>query len=401
MTRGTIGAATVFVLCGMHNGVSAATSEVVLYSFCARSSCTDGSTPNAGVITDQSGNLYGTTEVGGINEQGTVFALAHNGTETVRYSFPGQTNDGYNPFASLFEDMKHNLYGTTAYGGLHGGGAVFILSRKNTESLNYSFCTLDNCADGQQPMSNVIMDAAGNVYGTTTYGGAHGFGTVFKLTPNKGESVLYSFCPNTGCDDGKNPMAGLVADGRGNLYGTTPYGGANGDGTVFEITNKRKEKTVYSFCPESGCPDGANPLAGLIMDEPGNLYGTTLFSGAHGSGVIFKIAPDGKESVLYSFCSDFNCADGSSPEAGLIMDKAGNLYGTTYRGGTNAQGAVFEYSPKRNVETVLYSFCSQSNCADGVNPIAGLLPDKKGNLFGTTLGGGVYNAGTVFEIHRK
>jgi uncharacterized repeat protein (TIGR03803 family) len=382
---------------------SAAPSETVLYSFCANHNCTDGSDPAAAPIIGKDGMLYGTTHYGGANGGGTVFAVdpQKNNAETVLWSFPGRTDDGANPSTSLVEDKKQNLFGTTPYGGAHdGAGTVFEISKADVETVIYNFCSLQNCADGEEPMANLVLDSKGNMYGTTIYGGEWGYGTVFKVTPKGAESVLYSFCPKTDCYDGAHPASGLVADKNGNLYGTTPNGGANGDGVIFEIASNGSESTLYSFCSQQNCADGDTPEAGLTMDASGNLYGTTYYGGADGDGTLFEYSAAGKESILYSFCSDFECPDGASPDAGLAIDKTGNLYGTTYFGGEHGDGAAFEYTPKSKKESVLYSFCSVNNCADGNNPIAGLAVNKSGNVFGTTPGGGLYEDGTLFEIKK-
>ena len=273
----------------------------------------------------------------------------------------------------------------------------------------YSFCPQSGCADGAQPVAGLIMDAAGNLYGTTRIGGAGvdcggpSCGVVFKLAPDGTQTVLYSFCPQSGCADGAGPRAGLLMDAAGNLYGTTFSGGAQGSGVVFKLAPDGTETVLYSFCSQANCTDGLQPFAGLIMDAAGNLYGTTKVGGtggtggAFGQGVVFKLAPDGTQTVLYSFCSQANCTDGSTPLAGLIMDAAGNLYGTTVTGGGTpnpdlpppSTGVVFALAPD-GTETVLYSFCSQlPNCTDGASPGAGLIMDAAGNLYGTTALGGI------------
>jgi uncharacterized repeat protein (TIGR03803 family) len=204
----------------------------------------------------------------------------------------------------------------------------------------------------------VVFDQKGNLYGTTTGGGAHGEGVVFKLTPTGKETVLYSFCGKTNCTDGASPVAGLIFDQKGNLYGTTVRGGLHnvectdaGDrtcGVVFKLTPKGEETVLHRFCAQTNCVDGDEPSAGLVFDQKGNLYGTTFSGGAHGDGTAFKLTPTGKETVLYSFCGKTNCTDGQGPMAGLIFDQKGNLYGTTYDGGAHVEGtagAVFKLTP--------------------------------------------------------
>jgi uncharacterized repeat protein (TIGR03803 family) len=220
--------------------------------------------------------------------------------------------------------------------------------------------------------------------------------------------TLYKFKGGT---DGKSPAAGLVFDQAGNLYGTTQGGGPDKSrGTVFQLTPQQSggwtKHVLYSFCSQMNCTDGAQPYAGMIFDRAGNLYGTTISGGAHHGGIVFQLTPNQNggwtEGVLYSFCSRGNCADGLHPFAGLIFDQAGNLYGTTYYGGDQQDGTVFQLTPNQNggwTEHVLYSFCSQTNCTDGWYPLAGLIFDQAGNLYGTRGGVGELDAsGTVFQL---
>ena len=382
----------VFFIAGCGGGGSSSTpatntpatfSKDVLYSFATGS---DGQNPAAGLIMDGSGNLYGTTYNGGTNGVGTVFKITPTGTESVLYSF-GTGLDGQAPYAGLIMDVSGNLYGTTPSGGTNGVGTVFKINPAGTESVLYSFGT---GSDGQNPNAGLIMDLSGNLYGTTYNGGTNGttsYGTVFKITAAGAESVLHSF--GTG-SDGMAPAAGLFMDGSGNLYGTTVNGGTHGYGTVFTITAAGSESVLYSFGTASG--DGQYPHAGLIMDGSGNLYGTTPSGGTIGVGTVFKITPTGTESLLHSFGTG---SDGQAPSAGLIMDLSGNLYGTTSVGGTNGFGTVFKISAA-GTESVLYSFATG---LDGRNPVAGLIMDVSGNLYGTTELGGTNGVGTVFKIN--
>jgi uncharacterized repeat protein (TIGR03803 family) len=191
--------------------------------------------------------------------------------------------------------------------------------------------------DGENPRAGLVLDAQGTFYGTTDGGGASDVGTVFKLTKTGKETVLHSFCTKMNCVDGLGAVAGLTMDVTGNLYGTTPGGGAHLGGTVFEM-GRGKETVLYSFCPVSGCADGAEPLADLVMDAKGNLYGTAL-GGTSGNGVVFKVDKAGKETVLHSFTGG---SDGGTPLAGLVKDAKGNLYGTASKGGTSGYGVVFK-----------------------------------------------------------
>jgi uncharacterized repeat protein (TIGR03803 family) len=377
----------------------------------------DGESIYAGLIFDQKGNLYGATTQGGAGGNGTVFKLAPSAggswTASVLYNFTGGT-DGANPYASLIFDQKGNLYGTTAYGA-QGSGAVFQLAPNAdgswTESVIYSFL---GGKDGGNPSASLVFDQKGNLYGTTQDGGngAPGNGTAFKLTPNADgswtESVLYVF---SGGEDGGNPTASLIMDSAGNLYGTTFYGNSGpclgGEcGVVFELMPNADgtwtESVLYRF---KGGKDGGNPETDLIFDQAGNLYGTTKVGGCSGNcGVVFELTPqtDGSwmESVLYRF----NGRDGRYPAAGLISDAAGNLYGTTVLGGDlslcnngSGCGVVYKLVPNSNgkwTETVLHRFLNRP----GVFPYTGLIFDSSGNLYGTTFGDGNSTFGSVFEV---
>jgi len=339
-------------------------TEQVLYGFCSQTNCTDGDYPKAGLIFDAAGNLYGTTYGGGAYGFGTVFELtpASGGgwTEQVLYSFCSQTNctDGGYPTAGLIFDSAGNLYGTTQSGGnfvgscvTYGCGTVFELMPSRgggwTEKLLYTFCSQTNCTDGDYPYSGLIFDAAGNLYGTTVAGGAYSGGTAFELSPGQGggwtEQVLHSFGNGT---DGQGPYAGLIFDAAGNLYGTTEEGGAYSWGTAFELTPAPgggwTEQVLHNF--DDNGTDGSQPYAGLIFDAGGNLYSTTANGGTHYGGTAFELTPAAgggwTEQVLHSFSN--NGTDGYEPYAGLIFDAVGNLYSTTYQGGTYNGGTVFE-----------------------------------------------------------
>ena len=384
-------------------GRADAATESVLYSFSDAPG--DGDFPaGAGLVADSSGNLYGTTQHGGLYNAGTVFKLIPPSvpggvwTESVLYSFGG--SDGSMPTAGLIMDSSGNLYGTTAAGGgINGAGTVFELTSGGIESVLYRF---GGAPDGFLPEARLLRDSSGNLYGTTQQGGAYNAGTVFKLIPPAGqggvwiESVLWSF--NFLSGGAYEPHGSLVMDSSGNLYGTTysgGTGGANGLGAVYKLSppaHKQKswsESVVHSF---AGTPDGANPATGLVADSSGNFYGTTTSGGANGTGTAFKLK--GKkltESVVYSFTN--SAGDGANPEAELVLDAFGNLYGTTNLGGIGG-GTVFEVTPM-GAETVLYSFTNSAG--DGSSPEAGLVIDGFGNLYGTTNLGGA-GAGTVLEV---
>jgi len=394
-TRGALTMAALCLLLIVGFQPAEAQTETVLYSFCAQTGCPDGSNPRADLVMDTAGNLYGTTLYGGTSGVGTVFELSPSGTETVRHSFAASHTDGHYPYAGLLMDTTGNLYGTAQSGGAKGLGTVFKLSPNGTETLLYSFCVLAACADGYHPRAGLIMDTKGNLYGTAFDGGAHDAGAVFELSPGGTETVLHSFCQQMGCPDGYYPQAGLVMDTNGNLCGTTLYNGAYGGGTVFKISSDGTATTFYNFCTATGCKNGRYPQAGLILDTNGNLYGTTYGGGAYGKGTMFELSPSGAETVLHSFCARAGCPDGSHPRADLVMDTAGNLYGTTYDGGTNSVGTVFKLSPN-GTETVLHSFAA--NGSDGTHPYAGVVMDTMGHLYGTTYSGGANGYGTVFKV---
>ncbi|MGA2001896.1 MAG: choice-of-anchor tandem repeat GloVer-containing protein, partial [Terriglobales bacterium] len=277
-------------------------SETVLYDFLGG---TDGDEPNGSLVFDKTGNLYGTTynggSVGGIATNGTIFKVSPTGTETVLHRFAASKQDGEFPNAGLVMDKHGNFYGTTIDGGVNGDygpglpctrecGVVYQLTAAGSEKVLYAFKGSKE-GDGAAPLDSLILDSKGNLYGTTYAGGTYGQGTVFELTPAGQEIVLYSF---SGTPDGGFPAGHLVMDSQGNLYGTTSYGGTYGQGTVFELTTGGVEKKLYSF---TGGADGGSPLAGLVIDSQGNLYGTTFLGGNFnsicqvGCGVVFKVTP--------------------------------------------------------------------------------------------------------------
>jgi len=373
-----------------------AQTETVLYSFGSQAG--DGYGPWAGLIRIPIGELYGTTVGGGAYGYGTVFRVPSAGQEIVLYNFGTQSGDGAYPYAGVIMDKKSNLYGTTWSGGADNAGTVFKLTGMLEETVLYSFCSQEGCADGAYPYAGVIMDKKSNLYGTTRSGGADNNGTVFKVTPTGAETVLYSFCSQPGCSDGANPLAGVIMDTKGNLYGTTPLGGANNNGTVFKLSSTGGETVLYSFCSQSGCSDGSNPNAGVIMDKKGNLYGTTS-GGGYGYGTVFKLSSTGTETVLYSFTNGYT--DGQEPYAGPVMGKKGNLYGASSYGPSGNYGALFELSPPRKkggawTFTSLHAFNSGSG--DGLEPFGTPILDGEGNVYGTTFQGGAYGYGTVWKV---
>jgi len=362
----------------------------LLYTFTGG---TDGRTPLGGVILDAAGNLYGTTSQGGNLACslgcGTVFKVDRAGNETVLYSFAGTgAGDGEYPNAALVRDAAGTLYGTTVGGGASGYGTVFKLDTTGKETVLHSFSGATG--DGASPYGGVVRDGQGNLYGTTEAGGTSNYGTVFKLDTTGKETVLYSFTGTGG--DGKSPFAGVVRDGQGNLYGTTQAGGVLNYGTVFKLDTTGKETVLYSFAGTGG--DGAQPMSGLARDANGNLYGTTNSGGTGvegGNGVVFKLDNTGRERVLYHF--PWTGAKGIHPH-GVVRDTQGNLYGTTVFQGASGWGTVFKLAPTGKL-TVLYNFTGSN--ADGGDPYAGVARDGQGNLYGTTSAGAL-GYGTVFKI---
>ena len=330
----------------------------------------DGAGPQAALVVGSDGNLYGTTSSGGANNAGTVFRLTPAGQETVLHTF-GSAGDGASPYAGLTEDAAGNLYGTTTIGGANGQGAIFkVAAATGAESLVYSFGA--SSTDGTVPYGGLLIDSSGNLYGTTTGGGPNGAGTVFAVNPATGvETVVYAF---SGLKDGSAPYAGLTGASDGNLYGTTSAGGANGNGTVFRLTPGATGgafTTLYSF-GSGGGNDGSGPESRLTLGRDGNFYGTTPQGGDYNGGTVFMITPAGAESVVHSFSGAGYLAgstDGATPYAGLTLGSNGRLYGTTIAGGAYGTGSVFQVTPGvgggAGTELLLYSFTGDNGSGAG------------------------------------
>ena len=425
------------------------------YTVLHRFSVTDGAFPVGNVILDSSGNLYSTTDSGGIGLRGTVFELEEpSGKESVLYNFADGSDGGF-PIAGLVRDASGNLYGTTEEGGTFnstncsgGCGTVFEVDTHGNETVLYTFT---GGADGAFPIAGLVMDASGNLYGTTNGGGTlnttncstYGCGVVFEVNPSHpgSETVLYTF---TGGADGGFPEGGhLIFDSSGNLYGTTPYGGTTnafcgtlGCGVVFKMDTSGNETVLYSFTgvPTGTTGDGASPFSGLFMDKSGNLYGTTIAGGTTnttncfgGCGTVFQLNTHSHhETALYSFTGNSTPGtngDGEEPYGTVVMDASGNLYGTTAYGGYLPSsgecsalgcGIVFKVDPSSRKETVLHTFTGTqgTTTGDGEVPQADLTIDASGNLYGTTLDGGSSSTscnnppfyggcGTVFKLSIK
>jgi uncharacterized repeat protein (TIGR03803 family) len=319
-------------------------------------------------------------------------------TYTTIFNFTG-VNAGYGP-GSLAQGINGNFYGTTGLDGTYGVGNLFEISPAGQQKTLYSFCSQPNCADGQYPAPELVQATNGFLYGTTQEGGANNSGTIFEITPSGKLTTLYNFCSLTNCADGADPRAGLVQTSSGNLYGTTYSGGATGWGTVFKITPAGGLTTIYSFCSQANCADGYESNSPLIQAANGNFYGTLSSGGANGYGTVYQITSAGVLTTLYSFCSQTNCVDGEQPVAGLMQASSGKFYGTSAGGGTHHYGVVFEVTSSGRF-TTLYNFCAQANCADGAHPYGGLVQATDGNFYGgTTQGGslGIYGEGTVFQL---
>lgn len=494
-----------------------------IYSFCSQINCADGAEPESGLVA-AGGNYYGTTFTGGANGLGTVFVVTKTGILTRLHSFAGGPTEGAYPVAGLVLATDGNFYGTTSQGGNNFSGTVFKITPSGQLTTLYSFCSQTNCSDGTYPTAGLVLASNGNFYGTTAFGGSTQGGTVFEITPAGHLTTLYTFCSLTNCTDGEQPWAGLVQATNGNLYGTTAFGGVNGGtGTIFEMTPSGQLTTVYNFCSQTFCTDGTHPHAGLLQASDGNLYGTA--QGGAGPnlwwsfGTVFGMTPAGQLTTLYDFCAQSYCSDGAYPYGGLaesgsgilfgatnyggsyldgttftlplglvpaktpaasgnkavkfagighgadaaaptarlrsngamvpdlsiprittpaprtrakssaikkvavannsappvtsILDldgangafpylnsltqgNDGNLYGTTTSGGAYEDGTVFQLTPGGTLTTI-YTFCSLTNCADGVQPFSGLVQATNGNFYGTTPLGGI-GAGTVYEI---
>lgn len=352
----------------------------------------DGGSPLSGFISDNSGNLYGTASYGGTTGYGIVYKLDANGQETVLHNFIGGT-DGANPEGRLVSDASGNLYGTTFAGGTSGDGTIFEISVKGKESILHRFTG----TNGAKPEAGLTMDAKGNLYGTTTAGGANGNGTVFKLEKNNlgkwKERLLYSFGQGT---DGATPVAGVTLDKSGNLYGTTSAGGTYGYGTIFKLTRAKSawtESIVHNF--QDGT-DGAVPYAALIFDSSGNLYGAATEGGSNGGGTIFQLTP---ANGNWNFAALYSLPGWgiSGTFRNLLLDAAGNIYATTHCDGSYSAGTVYELSPSSGTWTYtsLYVFTGGD---DGQYSFSNLVFDAQGNLYGTTNIGGANGFGVVFKV---
>ena len=367
-------------------GASAATAQAssytVLHNFTGAPN--DGGDAYNNVTFDHAGNLYGTANYGGSANEGVIFEIAPDGTETLLHSFDGAK--GYDPNGGVTIDpASGDIFGTTTFGGSNscpnGCGVLYQLTTGGTFAVVHN---LDAGTDGGYPVGRLVRDKRGNLYGITTIFGPNGGGTVFAYSAKGAFTVLHAF----GGSDGFSPQGNLMQDGAGNLYGATNAGGANNYGTIFKLTPKGNLTTLYSF---TGGADGNFPVGGLARDKEGNLYGATNPTG-HGPvpyGTVFKLSPAGTLTTLYTFGGS---ADGRYPE-GNLLESGGRLYGTTSNGGAKNDGVVYEVDVADGSETVLYSF----DGTDGANPQAGLTK-RNGAFYGTASRGGVDSLGVVFRL---
>lgn len=383
----------------------AASTEQILYSFAGD---TDGEYADSDLILDSAGNIYGTTVQGGNFGSGTVFQVTPSGVHTVLYSFTGLA-DGGQPYKGVTLDASGNLYGTAVVGGSFTGpcvesgcGVVYKLTNSGgtwTQTVIHAFA---GGSDGSGPGAGVTFDRHGNLYGMTPTGGTNGLGVIYQLKPTANgpwkERVVHAF---TGGNDGSTGSAGrLILDSAGNFYGVATAGGANSSGTAFELISTANSqwtfKTLYSF---KGTPNAGFPYGALAFDSKGNLFGTTYYDGANNLGSVYRLSNNNgvwSESLLYSFKGG---SDGSSPISNLVVDSAGNLYGTTSEGGAQCScGTIFKLTQGANgkwTETIEYRF---QGPPDGAFVYNGMVADSAGNLYGATVHGGLSNEGAIYKF---
>jgi uncharacterized repeat protein (TIGR03803 family) len=411
-------------------GASAKTAYKVLYWFCQvdPQTCQDGQNPTTGLVEDAQGNVFGGVGTGGPLGSGGIFKVSPKGKESIIYSFCSlpQCADGQYS-RDLIMDAKGAIWGTTSSGGAHGQGIVYKLSRvRKVWKLDvlYDFCSKSQCSDGSQPWAGLTYaghdtgqpyDGVSPLYGATIAGGANNSGVAFKLDFGAGRKklkyrVIYDFCSLADCADGTLPYHTLTADSAGNVFGTAITGqDGSGSGLVFELSpngDSYRETVLHSFCSEAGCTDGSRPL-GVTLDSTGALFGVTGNGGTGGdAGLVFRIVPNGQssqETVLYNFCTQDNCDDGGYPATGVVIAPNGDLYGTaTYWGGEWFHNSGLVYRIRGTAESVVHPFCTEATCPDGSYPIARLLLDESGTLYGTTeVGGPSGNGGVLFRITKR
>jgi uncharacterized repeat protein (TIGR03803 family) len=351
----------------------------------------DGARPTGGLIQASDGNFYGLMYQGGANQYGAVYKLTPTGNESLLYSFKGHATDGSYPIGRLIEASDGNFYGVTTLGGSSQDGGVFKVTPTGSETVLYTFGKTET--DAVSPAGGLIQASDGNFYGTTTNGGAYGAqggGTAFRITPDGVFTILHSFSP--GGPDGTYPTGSLIQATDGNLYGMTTRGGAHDGGTVFKVTPGGTQSVVYSFQGN----DGYSPVGNLVQASDGNFYGMTKYGGPGGNGgTVFRVTPDGTETVLHSFSG---IPDGAAPDGSLIQANDGNFYGMTFSYGQNNAGIIFRVTPDGSY-AVLYSFTGGT---DGGYPSDALMQAKDGTLYGVggtiTVSNNIASGGLVFKI---
>ena len=427
---GTAAFAAAFTVCA---GSASAVQYQLLHAFCQDGSCHDGRNPQDALIRDSDGNFFGTANVGGDTNHGAVFELKFNNSTRqydylILHSFcPVTCSDGAFPDAPLIMDTDGNLYGTTTQGGAANFGVVFKLvrgSKHYTLHVLHDFCTGSNCEDGTIPVSGLsyrgqqtgaLFDGASPLYGSTerTDFLGDGSGVVYQLRGafHTDYKVLHTFCL-TDCADGQFPSS-LTIDRHGHLLGIAETGGVRSHGLIFSLhPNTLELDVLYNFCSRTNCADGEDPDVRQrpVQDSTGALYGTAFDGGKHGMGTVWKFKPHGnggKLTVLYNFCSQPSCADGAFPRAGVTLGSGGEVFGETPQGGTcdvsGGCGVVFEL--QTSTYTLLHSFCADGDpCpTDGAQPFGGLVLDPSGTLFGVTAyggggSGGLIDGGTAFSV---
>jgi len=369
----------------------------------------DGGRPANALVQATDGNFYGTTNAAGANRSGTIFRMSPSGEVTTLYNFCPQAGcaDGRGVSSPLVQGADGNLYGTTSVGGYHnsaicgtGCGTIFKITLSGVETTFYTFCTVGPPCDGLFPVG-LVQAADGELYGTTSFGGAtsdceSGCGTVYKITPGGKLTTLHTFTEA----EGNHPNSAPIQAANGDFYGTTTQGGTGtfSSGSVYRMTPSGDVTSLYTFCHQDNCADGEAPYGSLVQATDGDFYGITGWGGAYGVGTVFRITPSGSLTTLYSFCAGgYPCADGSVPYAGLVQAANGDFYGTTQFGGASNSGTIFKITPS-GVLTTVYSFCSLANCADGNDPLGGLIQAANGELYGNAWAGGTINAGTVYSL---
>jgi len=371
---------------------------------------TNGYFPIGALIQATDGSLYGTTNGGGATGYGTIFAISANDPSYLStvYTFCpvrvyGMCPDGESPGGGLVQGADSYLYGTALYGGAErcedGCGTMYRISQGGALDTVRRFCAGTECPVGQTP--TILLQAAdGDFYGTTALYGSGGFGALFKITPTGSLTVIYNFCSVAGCPAGAASLSALLQAPSGDLYGVTYMGGAYASGAIVKIGSSGTPIVLYSFCAQTGCPDGAGPNS-LILASDGNFYGTTNAGGSGAGGTIFMVTSAGKLTTLYNFtCPTPDCTDVYQP-IGLIEGSDGNFYGIT-AGGVVGTGMIFKMTPNGEL-TRLYNFCSQG-CTDGSTPYAPLVQATNGFFYGTTSAGGPgcfltpAGCGTIFSL---